>query len=40
MFTQEFSDISLVNNIIEPGNIQRLSPERRFDQTLYFTVAK
>ena len=27
-----------VNEIIEPGNIQRLSPERRFDQTLYFTV--
>lgn len=31
---------TVVNNIIEPGNIQRLSPERRFDQTLYFTVAK
>lgn len=29
---------SAVNEIIEPGNIQRLSPERRFDQTLYFTV--
>lgn len=27
-----------VNEIIEPGNIQRLSPERRFDQTLYFTA--
>ncbi|MDO4804833.1 MAG: HindVP family restriction endonuclease [Lachnospiraceae bacterium] len=29
---------SVVNEIIEPGNIERLSPERRFDQTLYFTV--
>lgn len=29
---------SAVNEIIEPGNIQRLSPERRFDQTLYFTA--
>lgn len=28
----------VVNEIIEPGNIQRLSPERRFDQTLYFTA--
>lgn len=28
----------VVNSIIEPGNIDRLSPERRFDQTLYFTV--
>lgn len=27
-----------VNEIIEPGYIERLSPERRFDQTLYFTV--
>ena len=31
---------TVVNSIIEPGNIQRLSPERRFDQTLYFTVSK
>ena len=29
---------TIVNEIIEPGYIQRLSPERRFDQTLYFTV--
>ena len=29
---------NVVNEIIEPGYIQRLSPERRFDQTLYFTV--
>jgi hypothetical protein len=29
---------TVVNNIIEPGYIQKLSPERRFDQTLYFTV--
>lgn len=29
---------TVVNEIIEPGYIQRLSPERRFDQTLYFTV--
>lgn len=27
-----------VNDIIEDGYIERLSPERRFDQTLYFTV--
>ena len=27
-----------VNEIIEDGFIERLSPERRFDQTLYFTV--
>lgn len=27
-----------VNEIIEDGYIERLSPERRFDQTLYFTV--
>ena len=27
-----------VNSIIAPGYIERLSPERRFDQTLYFTV--
>lgn len=29
-----------VNEIIQPGNIERLSPERRFDQTLYFTVRR
>lgn len=29
---------AVVNEIIEPGYIQKLSPERRFDQTLYFTV--
>lgn len=28
---------SCIREIIEPGNINRLSPERRFDQTLYFT---
>lgn len=27
-----------VNDIIEDGYIEKLSPERRFDQTLYFTV--
>lgn len=27
-----------VNKIIAPGYIEKLSPERRFDQTLYFTV--
>lgn len=27
-----------VHDIIEPGNIERLHPERRFDQTLYFTM--
>lgn len=27
-----------VNEIIMPGYIRKLSPERRFDQTLYFTV--
>lgn len=27
-----------VHSIIEPGYIELLSPERRFDQTLYFTV--
>lgn len=31
---------SVVNEIISPGYIQRLSPERRFDQTLYFTAAQ
>ncbi len=29
---------NVVNEIIEPGYIDRLMPERRFDQTLYFTV--
>ena len=28
----------VVNEIIQPGYIESLSPERRFDQTLYFTV--
>lgn len=28
----------VVNEIIEPGYIERLMPERRFDQTLYFTM--
>lgn len=28
----------IVSKIIERGYIERLSPERRFDQTLYFTV--
>lgn len=28
----------VVNEIITPGYIEKLSPERRFDQTLYFTV--
>lgn len=28
----------VVNTLIEPGYIERLMPERRFDQTLYFTV--
>lgn len=28
----------VLDSIIEPGCIERLSPERRFDQTLYFTV--
>ncbi|MGN0549847.1 MAG: HindVP family restriction endonuclease [Acutalibacteraceae bacterium] len=28
----------VVNQIIEPGYIDRLMPERRFDQTLYFTM--
>lgn len=29
---------SVINEIIQPGYIERLSPERRFDQTLYFTA--
>jgi len=28
----------VINEVIEPGYIERLSPERRFDQTLFFTV--
>lgn len=28
----------IVKKIIQPGYIEKLSPERRFDQTLYFTV--
>lgn len=28
----------VLQDIIEPGYIERLMPERRFDQTLYFTV--
>lgn len=27
-----------INDIIAPGCIERLRPERRFDQTLYFTM--
>jgi hypothetical protein len=27
-----------ITEIIDPGFIERLSPERRFDQTLYFTI--
>jgi len=30
----------VVEKIIEPGYIDRLRPERRFDQTLYFTMRK
>lgn len=30
----------VVDEIIEDGYIERLSPERRFDQTLYFTARK
>ena len=30
----------VVDEIIEEGYIERLSPERRFDQTLYFTARK
>jgi len=29
---------SIVTEIIEPGYMERLRPERRFDQTLYFTM--
>lgn len=28
----------VISEIIEPGYIERLMPERRFDQTLYFTI--
>ena len=31
---------NVVDEIIEDGYIERLSPERRFDQTLYFTARK
>jgi hypothetical protein len=31
---------SILSEIIEPGYIERLRPERRFDQTLYFTMRK
>lgn len=31
---------TVVNDIIEDGYIELLSPERRFDQTLYFTVRR
>jgi len=30
----------IIDDIIEPGYINKLHPERRFDQTLYFTVKK
>lgn len=33
-------DKSVINEIISKGSIKRLSPERRFDQTLYFTASK
>lgn len=29
---------NVISEIIEPGYIERLMPERRFDQTLYFTM--
>ena len=28
----------VISEIIQPGYIEHLMPERRFDQTLYFTV--
>lgn len=31
---------SVVDEIIQPSYIEKLSPERRFDQTLYFTVKR
>lgn len=31
---------NVINEIIQPGYIEKLSPERRFDQTLYFTARK
>lgn len=31
---------SVIHEIIEKGYIEKLSPERRFDQTLYFTMKK
>ena len=30
----------VLNDIIQPGYIEKLKPERRFDQTLFFTVKK
>lgn len=36
--TQPILSKNVVNEIIAPGYIEKLSPERRFDQTLYFTV--
>ena len=36
--TRPFLHKSVVNEIIQPGYIEKLSPERRFDQTLYFTA--
>jgi hypothetical protein len=31
-------DKSIVADVIEPGYFDKLMPERRFDQTLYFTA--
>jgi hypothetical protein len=36
--TQPLLEKDVVFDIIEPGYIERLRPERRFDQTLYFTM--
>jgi len=36
--TQPILHKDVLNEIIESGHIERLRPERRFDQTLYFTV--
>lgn len=35
---QPYLNKNVLHDIIEPGYIERLRPERRFDQTLYFTV--
>ena len=35
--TRPILNKDVVNEIIEPGYIEKLNPERRFDQTLYFT---